>query len=211
VISPRRALGLCGLGTALSLAVAILAAGIPPGPTASAVSVSHFVAVHRTGFAVAAYAGMLTLALGIPYVVGLNRLLRPADEALAVIAMLGGLATFAVASVSSSVQGAIAFRAAALHDIAVNTLAWDITSTLGILVYLPAAVMIGAASLTDVFPRPLRWYGAVTAGLGVVGALAGVIPSPVLTLPAGAALFLLLVWIVLTSLLMLLWREDESA
>lgn len=204
-------LGLFGVGTALSLAVAILAAGIPPAADAPPATVSRFVEAHRSGFAVAAYAGMLTLALGIPYVVGLRRLLRPADETLAGITMLAGLATFAVASVSSSVQGAIAFRAAALHDIAVNTLAWDVTSTLGILVYLPAAVMIGAASLTDAFPRPLRRYGAVAVILGVIGALAGIIPTPLLTVPAGAALALLLLWIVLTSLLMLRPRRPRES
>lgn len=200
--------GPVGIAMVVALLISAFATGAPQNPTNSAAQISNWVAAHKTGMQVAAYFAGLALFLGVWYLMGLFWLLRRGSEAdwlLPAVAVLGGVSALLVSMVGGVAEAGIAFRAAALHDVALNRMAYDTVTVTGTIIFLPAAAMVAAASIhaqrTGVLPTWLIWLGWVNVVTGFIGAVSGLSDAKLWFVFAIVALVTLMVWFVATSIL----------
>ena len=204
-----------GVLTAVALAVAVLVPGFPPAPDSSAATVSAWVIGHRAALQTAAMVTPFTLFFGVFFLAGLFSLLRAGrrnSEILPMSVMLAGLTTLLLPMTGAIAEGAIAYRAGSPGSVALNRFAFDILSIAGVLAFIPAAGMTGAASLqgrtTGAFPTWLVWLGWVYVPIGLLGSISAVSDNRGWFMVSGAALFLLGVWILGACLAM--WRTGTT-
>lgn len=222
-MSDARVLRWCavaGVLTAAALAVAVLVPGIPPAPNSSAPTVSAWVISHRTALQAAAIITPFTIFFGVFFLAGLWSYLRGSrenDEILPIAVLLAGLTTLLLPMTGAIAEAAIAYSAAPLGSVALNRFAFDVLSIAGVVAFIPAAAMTGAASLqgraTGTFPPWLVWLGWLYVPVGLLGSISAVSDNRGWFYVSGAALFLLGIWILGASLAM--WgggrRVSQSA
>jgi hypothetical protein len=193
---------LAGVLTAAALAIAVLVPGVPPAPDSSAATVSSWVIGHRTALQAASILTPFTLFFGVFFLSGLYSLLRAGrrnSEIVPGAVILAGLATLLLPMTGAIAEGALAYPAASAGSVALNRFAFDVLSIAGVVAFIPAAAMTGAASLqggaTGVFPPWLVWLGWIYVPAGLLGSVSSVSDNRLWFFVSGAALFLLGVWI----------------
>jgi hypothetical protein len=196
--------------TVAALGAAVLVPGIPPSPDSSAVTISAWVVSHRTALRAAAILTPFTLFFGVFFLAGLFSLVGNRESLiLPLAAVLAGLTTLLLPTVGAIAEAAVAYGAAPLGNVALNRFAFDALSISGVLPFIPAAGMTGAVSLhgrvTGGLPRWLIWLGWIYVPVGVLGAVSAVSDNRAWFLFSAAALGLLALWILATSLAM--WQS----
>lgn len=208
-MSDARVLRWCaaaGVLTAAALALAVLVPGIPPAPNSSAATVSAWVIGHRAALQIAAIVTPFTLFFGVFFLAGLFSYLRGGRDdslILPLAVVLAGFATLLLPMIGAIIEGAVAYSAASLGSVALNRFAFDALSIAGVVAFIPASAMTGAASLqgraSGAFPPWLVWLGWIYVPIGLLGSVSAVSDNRGWFFVSGAALFLLGVWILAAS------------
>jgi hypothetical protein len=202
---------MAGVLAAAFLAAAVLSPGIPPAPDSSAATVSTWVMSHATQLRLAALLTPFTLFFGVFFLAGLPSLLQQAGRSsvLPLAAVLAGFATLLLPMVGAIAEAAVVYNSTSLHSVTLTRFAFDTLSISGVLPFIPAVAMTGAASwqgwLTGTIPRPLIWLGWVYVPIGILGSVSAVSDNRIWFLASAAALALLGLWILVVSYVM--WRK----
>ncbi|HEY8296926.1 MAG TPA: hypothetical protein VIG32_02760 [Candidatus Baltobacteraceae bacterium] len=200
-IHAERSAGYSAVAYVIVLLVAGLIPGTPPPLNASAAEIASYVTAHQSMLLLASWLAFPGIAFFLWYVVGLRAYLRQApgqDEGLGDYLLAAGLLTAVVALVSAVFQAVLGYHAGDLGAVALRVL-YDAFAISGILLYIPLAIYVLAASLSSrrhhSFPPLLTALGFVSAlGAGIStlsiffkgGVLA---PNGALTLILGLVLY----------------------
>jgi hypothetical protein len=194
------------------LVTAFVIAPNAPLSTASANNVTAFVTAHRDALGAANYLGALATLFLVLFAAALRSRLARAESdhgQLANVSFGGSLLLAGLLLVAGVVEVALTQRGLDNKDVSVATLSL-VAGAAGPIFYFPLVLMVGAASGSALaagsLPRWLALFGCLVVIAGLVAGLAAAVRTGPLALdgvPVALGLPIFLVWVLATSVVML--------
>jgi hypothetical protein len=210
----ERSGGWAGIAFVIVTLIGAFAPGVPPTPDATPAQIGAYVDGHHLQWLLAAWLIFPGMAFYYWWLVQLRGYLRLApgtDDGLPAYLFAGGIALGLMAMLVAVDQIVLGFQPSAALDGAAITLLWDVFNGLGVILFVPAAIVALACSHSGrrhgSLPGALVFWGYVTAaGCGL--STLTLFSRTGFTAMAGTGTFLagllpFAVWVIWTSIVLI--------
>lgn len=216
-MSFRRIAAYGGIGFVILLVVNIVLLGNQPAATDSIEKISDYLGDNTELHKIAFLVGIALLPFFAVFLAGVVTEMRATDrehgEGWAIVTLAGGILIGASAGVGDALLGALFYRGGSGLDPAVIRAVWDAQAIAYTATGLGITALAGGAAVVSLHRgRGPAWYGwlsALVAALGLLTLVGIMSTSTGLNTVAFLALPGLLVWVIVTSVLML--RSPRAA